>query len=244
MHSIRYLIQRILLLEKDGLVIKNCPKKKTKKFKSMPKRFGPARKLCAKDEMLLCLMKLRLGLTLQDLANRFKVSLSTLSSVFTSWVKGLSTVLRTLIFIPDKESLVNTKPQRFKNITQDIHSIIDASEIFIETPKNPDDQKKTWSEYKHHNILKVLISVTPNSFINIVSKAHKGAVSDKKLTLKSQYLEKLPMYSTIMADKSFNIENECLSYNLSLYIPPGKRGTYQMVPSELIKTKKLQTHAY
>ena len=80
----------------------------------MPKRFGPARKLCTKDEMLLCLMKQRLGLTLQDLANQFKVSPSTASSVFTSWVKGLSTVLRTLIFMPDKESLVNTKPQRFK----------------------------------------------------------------------------------------------------------------------------------
>ena len=80
-------------------------------------------------------------------------------------MKGLSTVLRTLIFIPDKEYLVNTKPQRFKNITQDIHSIIDATEIFTETPKSPDDQKKTWSEYKHHNTLKVLITVTPNPFI-------------------------------------------------------------------------------
>ena len=28
-------------------------------------------------------------------------------------------------------------------------------------------------------------------------------------------------------------------YNHSLYIPQGKRGTYQMVPSELIKTKKI-----
>ena len=73
---------------------------------------------------------------------------------------------------------MNTKPQRFKNITQDIHSVIDPSEIFIETPQNPDDQKKTWSEYKH-STLKVLISVTPNSFINFVSKACKGEVSDK-----------------------------------------------------------------
>ena len=52
------------------------------------------------------------------------------------------------------------------------------------------------------------------------------------------------MYSTIMADKGFNIENECFSYNLQLYTPPGKRETNQMVPSELIKTKKLETHAY
>ena len=90
----------------------------------------------------------------------------------------LSTVLRTLIFIPDKESLMNTKPHRFKDITQGIHYIIDTSETFTETPKNPHDQKKTWSEYKHHNILKVLIIVTPNSFIKFVSKAYKSAVSD------------------------------------------------------------------
>ena len=69
-----------------------------------------------------------------------------------------------------------------------------------------------------------------------MSKAYKGPISDKKLTLKSQYLEKLPMYSTIMADKGFNVENECLSYILSLYIPPVKPGTYQIVP--------LQTRAY
>ena len=227
------------ILRKRWSRYKKLSKIITRNFKSMAKQFGPSRKLCGKDEMLLCLMKLKLGLTLQGIANRFKVTLSTASSVFTSWVKGLSTVLGTLIFIPDKESLVSTKPQRIENITEDIHSVIDASEIFIETPKNSDDQKKTWLEYKHHNTLKVLISVTSNLFINFVSKAYKGAVSDKKLTLKSQYLEMLPMHSTAMADKGFNIENECLLYNLSLYVPLGKRGIYQMVSSELIKTKKI-----
>ena len=34
---------------------KKSPKKLTRSFKSMPKRFGPARKLCAKDETLHCL---------------------------------------------------------------------------------------------------------------------------------------------------------------------------------------------
>ena len=63
---------------------------------------------------------------------------------------------------------MHIKTQRLKNIAEDIHSIIDASEIFIETLNNPDDQKKIWSECKHHNTLKVLISVTPNSFINFV----------------------------------------------------------------------------
>ena len=107
----------------------------------MLERFGPARKLCAKDKIILCLIKLRLGHTLQDVANRFKVSLYAESSVFKSEMEGLSAIQRTLIFIPDKKSLVNT------------------------------------------NTLKVLISVTPNSFISFLSKAYKGAVIDKKLAL-------------------------------------------------------------
>ena len=53
-------------------------------------------------------------------------------------------------------------------------------------------------------------------------KAYKGAVSDKKLILKNQYLEKLAMDSTITAGKGFNIGNDRLSYNLSLYNPPEK----------------------
>ena len=44
-------------------------------------------------------------------------------------MKELSTILQTPIFTPEKESLVNTKPQRFKNITQVIHSIIDTETI-------------------------------------------------------------------------------------------------------------------
>ena len=90
---------------------------------------------------------------------------------------------------------MNTKPQKFKNITQYIHSVIDASEIFIEAPKNPDDPKKNWSEYKHHITLKVLTSVTPNSFINFVSKAYKGALSDKKTDTNKSVFRKVSKVS-------------------------------------------------
>ena len=64
--------------------------KKIRNFKKMPKQFGPTRKLCTKGNVTLfneteaCLMELRLGFTLHDLANRLKVSLFTASSVFTS----------------------------------------------------------------------------------------------------------------------------------------------------------------
>ena len=43
-----------------------------------------------------------------------------------------------------------------QKIPFEIINIIDAREIFVETPNNPDKQKKNWSEYKHHNTFKLV----------------------------------------------------------------------------------------
>ena len=42
--------------------------------------------LDSKDELLLTLLKLRLGLTHQDLGDRFKIVQSTVSVIFKSWI--------------------------------------------------------------------------------------------------------------------------------------------------------------
>ena len=47
------------------------------------------------------------------------------------------------------------------------------------------------------------------------------------------------MYSLVMAYKGINIEDECLTRNIMLYKPPGKKGMYQMLPHELKKTKRI-----
>ena len=45
----------------------------------------------------------------------------------------------------------------------DIHAILDGTVFFIETSKNIDLQRITWSDYKHHNTLKALVCIAPNS---------------------------------------------------------------------------------
>ena len=54
----------------------------------LPKcRPGPGRKLDLEQEFLLTMMKLKLGLLNKDLAFRFMVSSTTVSSVFIKWLR-------------------------------------------------------------------------------------------------------------------------------------------------------------
>ena len=216
----------------------NTVSKIIRKFRKSPKKLGRKTKLTSQDELLLTLMKLRLGLMEKDLSDRFNVSSSVISSTFITWVKVIAHVLKPLIFVPNRGMLNFTTPVRFNHI-KEMNQILDCFEVFIETPKNPDLQKVTWSEYKHHNTMKFLVSCTPNSSVSFISLAYPGSISDKKIVSHSNFLDCVPMYAYIMADKGFNIETECLARNITLYVPPGKRGSYQMLPSEIHKTKRI-----
>ena len=209
-----------------------------RKFSKQPNRMGPKRKLDAKDEFLMLCMRLRLGLLEQDLANRFNISLTTTSRIVRSWLKVSANILKSFVFIPDQGSLNAVKPPQFKGISN-LHTIIDATELFIETPKGLVNQRLTWSNYKHHNTLKILVAVTSNSTIAFVSEAYVGGISDKALTNHCGFLDMVTPYSKLMADKGFNIANECAERHVELVIPPGRRGQSQMLSKAVQKTSSI-----
>lgn len=209
-----------------------------REFRVTPKKMGPERKLCSHDEFLLCLMKLRLGLLSMDLAQRFNISESLCSNIFHSWIRAMAEYLKSFVYIPDPGVLYATSPKRFHQF-KSLTGIIDCSEIFIETPKDLELQSATWSDYKHHNTLKFLVCVAPNSSITFISNAYTGRISDKKITLDCEFLEKIPKYCTVMADKGFNLHNECAARSLYFVVPPGRRGTSQMAPAEVSKTSAI-----
>ena len=100
-------------------------------------------------------------------------------------------VLKPMVCMQNQGILNVTSPKRFDS-TRNIHSIIDCSELFTETPQAHDLQASTWSTYKHHNTLKYLIGVSPNSSIVYVSKAYMGHLSDKEITVLTEYLDTVP----------------------------------------------------
>ena len=137
--------------------------------------------LSHKDEFLLVLMRLRLGLLNEDVADRFGISTATASNIFATWIKLLSKILgQSMLAWLSRESIRKHLPAIFKKTGHyNTRCIIDCSEVFIERPKSLLSQAATWSNYKSHNTFKFLIAISPTGFITFVSPCYRGRASDK-----------------------------------------------------------------
>ena len=99
--------------------------------------------------------------------------------------------------------------------------MIDCTEIFIEMPSSFRSQSVTYSSYKHHNIAKALIGISPSRAVSFVSDLYAGRSSDKQITNDCCTLDLLEAGDFFMADKGFEIADD-LSQGVTLNIPPLK----------------------
>jgi len=97
--------------------------------------------------------------------------------------------------------------------------IIDCTEVSCDIPKQLDQQKLTYSNYKHRNTLKGLIGIVPNGVITFVSKFYPGSISDKKIVADCGVLNIFQPGDLILADKGFLI-SDLLPSGVNLNIPP------------------------
>ena len=92
---------------------------------------GPRSLTTKFQEVAIVLMRLRLNLPVQVLADLFHVSSSTVSRIFGKVLDVMYFKLKPLILWPDRESLYKTMPQEFrKYFGQKVTVIIDCFEIF------------------------------------------------------------------------------------------------------------------
>ena len=185
--------------------------------------------------LFLTLIKLRLNLLEQDLAFRFQISTSSISRYFITWICFLYNHLKELEWCPSADQVASTLPHAFKFKYPTTYIIIDASELFVETPTDLMLQSSTWSNYKQHNTAKYLVGITPNGAISFISPVFVGSISDPELTRCSGLLTKLDGKGkvSVMADRGFTIRDQLERIGVELNIPPFLDGKKQLPAVEV-----------
>ena len=195
--------------------------------------------LSASDQLLLVLMKLRLNLTNNDLAMRFRICPTQVSKILKQCLPVISKRLSFLIKWSEKNTVLKDLPKVFKKAYKKCRVIIDCSEIFIQRPSNLDARAKTYSNYKNHNTLKFLVGITPYGTVSFLSKCWGGRVSDKEITDKSGFYDKLEYGDLVLADRGFFIQEELAVRGASLAIPAFTKGKKQLPMIEVESSRRL-----
>ena len=199
-----------------------------------------SQKLTPFQEFMLVMVKLRLNCASQDLAYRFRISTTTVSRILLKWLTIMDIRLKSLIFWPDRDALQKTMPDCFQaSFGKKVAVVIDCFEIFCERPSNLKARASTWSSYKHHNTVKVLIGITPQGMVSFVSETWGGRVSDKYLTEHCGILDKLLPGDIVLADRGFDIADSVGTVHARLHIPAFTKGKNQLTASEVEETRTI-----
>ena len=190
------------------------------------------------QEFVMVLIKLRLDVSLQDLAYRFVVSVTTVSRIFSYWMVVMDVRLKFMISWPEREQLWQIMPMCFQYaFGKKVTVVIDCFEVFIERPSNLLARAQTFSSYKHHNTIKVLIGITPQGSISFVSEAWGGRTSDKYLTENCGFLEFLVPGDMVMADRGLTISDSVGLKRVKLTIPAFTKRKSQLDPVDVERTR-------
>ncbi|XP_046550060.1 uncharacterized protein LOC124259883 [Haliotis rubra] len=191
------------------------------------------------DEFFMILMRLRLGLLLDDLAYRFRISRATCGRLCNKWFDYLYVQLSFLVQWPSRENVNATMPDSFSTNYPTTRVVVDCTEIWTETPSSLQLQSLLYSDYKSHMTYKALIGISPAGVVTFSSDLYCGSISDKQITKLSGLVELCEEGDAIMADKGFLISDFTTPRGIDLIIPPFKTKKQQMTQHEVNVTKKI-----
>ncbi|XP_051803372.1 uncharacterized protein LOC127533698 [Acanthochromis polyacanthus] len=192
------------------------------------------------QQLLITIMRLKENLTASFLSYLFGVHTSTVSRVFTYVINVLNEILvPACVLWPKREHVQTSMPMCFRKSFKHCMSVIDCFEIFIDKPKDLKARAQTYSQYKSHNTMKYLISITPQGVISFISKGWGGRSTDAHITANSGFLDHLQPGDVVLADRGFTIQNQVGLYCAKVEIPAFTRGKKQLGAAELEDTRRL-----
>ena len=192
------------------------------------------------DQLLICLMKLKLDLPLFDIAKRYLVSRTTVHNVFMTYLYLLHEILfkGVLNKIPSLEKNQSCLPDSFGDFSN-CRVILDCTEFMIEKPcSDLNAASLLYSNYKHNLSAKYLIAVAPNGTITFVSNGYLGSISDKMITDDSGILNHMKAGDLILADKGFLL-HDIIPQGVFLNLPAFLRGKDKFTRAEAIFSRKI-----
>lgn len=99
---------------------------------------------------------------MKDLAYRFIISQSSVTNIFHEWLNVLYTSLGWLVLVKWPETDEWQLPEVFQNeVFRKVKCVIDCTEIFIERSSNLKARAQTYSYYKRHTTIKILVGISP-----------------------------------------------------------------------------------
>ena len=169
----------------------------------------------------------------QELADKFGISIPTVSRAFLSWSNFMYFVLGTMPIWPSREKIQKHMPECFKHIYPRCRGIIDASEIKTEAPSSYIPHTKVTLQLKGN------IVISPSGEVIHVSGLFSGSISDKELVKRSGLLDLLEPGDQILADKGLTIQDLLTPIGCELAIPAFLSSKGQFTKKDLALSKQI-----
>ena len=144
-----------------------------------------------------------------------------------------------LVIWPSRRQIRATLPECFKKLFPKTRTIIDCTEVFMDTSSSLDAQACLWSDHKHHCTIKFLVCITLNGAVSWVFPVYGGRSSDIHIVRDSGFLDLLEPFDQVMADRGFKIKTDLALKQCSLSIPPSAAKGSQMVKKDVHDTSNI-----
>lgn len=192
------------------------------------------------QHILLCLKKIRINNSSQELADDFGIDRTYPSKIFFKNVPIIASVMRPFIVSLDNKLISNRLPMAFRHKYRNVTCIIDCLEIEIQKPSKALNQALSWSDYKKANTIKYLVSCTPNGLVNYISSGYGGRITDTCIVETSDFSKYLQPNMWIMADRGFkHVEVYLRKMGVLLVRPPSVASGAKLTKTEAKETKEI-----
>ena len=191
------------------------------------------------DQFFLFLHKIILGTFDGELAEKFNISLSTVSRIIINWANLLYVILGSRKIWPSQAQVKKYLSADFKKYFPNTRVILDCTEICTRNPSSLVIKSQMSSQYESRPTFKALFSITPAGAVSFVSSLYTGCASDKYITSNCGVLNLLEPLDAVIVDKGFLIEDLLEPLGYTLIIPPFLSANDQFDEEEVRKMNEI-----